>query len=64
MLISGQDIGHKQEKRKLTPLSESVLDSCFKGRMPTEAQKNAISLALNTPDFAIIQGPQALAKPQ
>ena len=62
MLISGQDIGHKQEKRKLTPLSESVLDSCFKGRMPTEAQKNAISLALNTPDFAIIQGPPGTGK--
>ena len=62
MLVSGQDIGHKQEKRKLTPLSESVLKNCFKGRMPTEAQKKAISIALNTPDFAIIQGPPGTGK--
>lgn len=62
MLISGQDISSKQEKRKLTPLSESVLNSCFKGRMPTEAQKKAISIALNTPDFAIIQGPPGTGK--
>lgn len=62
MLISGQDISHKQEKRKLTPLNESVLERCFKGRMPTDAQKKAISIALNTPDFAIIQGPPGTGK--
>ena len=62
MLISGQDISSKQEKRKFTPLSESVLNNCFKGRMPTEAQKKAISIALNTPDFAIIQGPPGTGK--
>ena len=62
MLISGQDISHKQEKRKLTPLNENVLNSCFKGRMPTESQKKAISIALNTPDFAIIQGPPGTGK--
>ena len=62
MLISGQDIEHKQEKRRLTPLNENVLKSCFKGRMPTESQRNAISIALNTPDFAIIQGPPGTGK--
>lgn len=62
MLISGQDISQKQEKRKLTPLNDSVLERCFQGRKPTEAQKKAISIALNTPDFAIIQGPPGTGK--
>jgi energy-coupling factor transporter ATP-binding protein EcfA2 len=62
MLISGQDAGHKQEKRKMTPLNDSVIARCFKGRTPTDAQKEAISIALNTPDFAIIQGPPGTGK--
>ena len=56
MLISGQDITYKQEKRKITPLSEHVLQQ-FGENTPTEAQLEAIRIALNTPDFAIIQGP-------
>ena len=62
MLISGLDTTQKHEKRKLTPLSDTVIERCFQGRTPTEAQKRAISIALNTPDFAIIQGPPGTGK--
>ena len=36
----------------------------FKGTEPTEAQKRAIEVALNTPDIAIIQGPPGTGKTQ
>lgn len=36
----------------------------FKGIEPTEAQKRAIEVALNTPDIAIIQGPPGTGKTQ
>lgn len=36
----------------------------FRGSEPTEAQKRAIEVALNTPDIAIIQGPPGTGKTQ
>jgi len=38
--------------------------SIFKGSEPTDAQKRAIEVALNTPDIAIIQGPPGTGKTQ
>ena len=49
------------DKKRIPPLSASVLE-CFGGNTPTETQRTAISIALNTPDFAIIQGPPGTGK--
>lgn len=46
---------------KVDPLSSFVTEKIFKNP-PTETQKNAIDIALNTPDIAIIQGPPGTGK--
>jgi len=46
---------------KIEPLSEFVEKKIFKNP-PTQNQKEAISIALNTPDIAIIQGPPGTGK--
>ena len=46
---------------KVDPLSSFVAEKIFKNP-PTETQKNAIDIALNTPDIAIIQGPPGTGK--
>jgi nucleoside-triphosphatase THEP1 len=46
---------------KIEPLSEFVEKKIFK-YPPTENQKEAISIAINTPDIAIIQGPPGTGK--
>lgn len=43
------------------PLSSFVKEKIFKYD-PTETQKKAIDIALNTPDIAIIQGPPGTGK--
>lgn len=61
LLISGEG-GRKQEKRRLSALSETVIRECFPDHPPTPNQRKAIEIALNTPDFAIIQGPPGTGK--
>jgi hypothetical protein len=46
---------------KITPLSASVTDKVFRNP-PTEKQREAIAVALNTPDIALIQGPPGTGK--
>ncbi len=51
-----------QHFRRIKPLSAFVKDKVFKGRPPTRAQEDAIRIALETPDIAIIQGPPGTGK--
>ena len=44
------------------PLSAFVVEKVFKRRPPTPAQEEAIRIALNTPDIALIQGPPGTGK--
>ena len=64
MLIGGEKAsvsGLMPKAAKEAPLSELVL-RCFGSHTPTDTQRSAISIALNTPDFAIIQGPPGTGK--
>lgn len=63
-LISGNKISSsnlRQQEKKIAPFHEQVMQ-CFKGGKPTDAQRNAVLIAMNTPDFAIIQGPTGTGK--
>ncbi len=51
----------RQPKGKIAPFDERVMQ-CFNGKSPTDAQRNAVWIAMNTPDFAIIQGPPGTGK--
>ena len=55
------EIHRPKLKHKIEPLSENVRNKCFL-HDPTEKQKEAVSIALNTPDIAIIQGPPGTGK--
>lgn len=52
-------IGHRDY---IEPLSENVMKKAFPKNPPTPKQKEAIEIALNTPDIAIIQGPPGTGK--
>jgi len=56
-----EEIGAYSTRKKIMPLSSFVKEKIFKYD-PTETQKNAIDIALNTPDIAIIQGPPGTGK--
>lgn len=65
LLIEGKKPNTVLEvKRQLpiNPLSAFVKEKLFKEREPRERQKEAIRIALNTPDIAIIQGPPGTGK--
>jgi DNA polymerase III delta prime subunit len=47
---------------KMNPLSPFVKDKIFNKNPPTDRQKEAIDIALNTPDIALIQGPPGTGK--
>lgn len=49
------------KNNKIEPLSDYVKNKIFKNE-PTPTQREAISIALNTPDIAIIQGPPGTGK--
>lgn len=51
----------KSHKKPLIPLTDFVKNKIFKNE-PTQNQKDAIGIALNTPDIAIIQGPPGTGK--
>ena len=64
MILEGElpDVFEDTKNRvKVDPLSSFVAEKIFKNP-PTETQKNAIDIALNTPDIAIIQGPPGTGK--
>lgn len=46
----------------IEPLSNKVMKKAFPKNPPTPKQKEAIEIALNTPDIAIIQGPPGTGK--
>lgn len=46
----------------IEPLSDNVMKKAFPKNPPTPKQKEAIEIALNTPDVAIIQGPPGTGK--
>jgi superfamily I DNA and/or RNA helicase len=47
---------------KINPLSPFVKEKIFHRNHPTDRQKEAIDIALNTPDIALIQGPPGTGK--
>lgn len=64
MILEGQmteEFGLNSSRKKILPLSSFVKEKIFKYE-PTETQKKAIEIALNTPDIAIIQGPPGTGK--
>lgn len=61
-IIAGVSNSHRRAKYDQIPaLSQYVCDKVFKNP-PTGRQKEAISVALNTPDIALIQGPPGTGK--
>lgn len=64
LILEGQlteELGAYSTRKKIMPLSSFVKEKIFK-HDPTETQKKAIDIALNTPDIAIIQGPPGTGK--
>lgn len=64
LILEGElpDVFEDTKRRvKNEPLSSYVSEKIFKNP-PTETQKDAIDIALNTPDIAIIQGPPGTGK--
>jgi hypothetical protein len=59
-LIQGLPVPHRR-LHSISALSPAARD-CFRGRKPTERQVEALRIALNTPDIAIIQGPPGTGK--
>lgn len=59
LLLEGRPIPERR-RRELEPLSPAVL-RVFGGR-PTPRQEEALRVALNTPDIALIQGPPGTGK--
>ena len=66
LIIDGKDKAKeylgKNVTKKISPLSMYVRDKIFPKNAPTPNQEEAISIALNTPDIAIIQGPPGTGK--
>lgn len=65
-VLEGKSVS-KPKKRKLPAMSEVVKEEIFTDkngnyRPPTINQEQAISIALNTPDIALIQGPPGTGK--
>jgi AAA domain len=59
-ILEGKPITIPQ-KKYINPITPAVMESVFK-HDPTIKQKEAIDIALNTPDIAIIQGPPGTGK--
>ena len=62
-LIDGKPIHDKPNKKfyKVDDFKKEIM-AAFGGRMPNQSQLDAIEVAINTPDFAIIQGPPGCGK--
>lgn len=65
LLIEGKKPNIVLETKKQTPIepmSALVREKLFANREPRERQRQAIRIALNTPDIALIQGPPGTGK--
>ena len=65
LLIEGKKPNAVLETKQqipIEPLSAFVKEKLFADREPRERQKEAIRIALNTPDIALIQGPPGTGK--
>ena len=65
VIFDGRSIGSfddTRRKKRIEPLSQYVMNKVFPVNPPTDAQRKAIDIALNTPDIAIIQGPPGTGK--
>ncbi len=49
-------------RNRVAPLSRRIIEKIFPKNPPTPTQTEAISIALNTPDIALIQGPPGTGK--
>ena len=61
LILEDGNVEISSKPSKIEPLSEFVEKKIFK-HPPTQNQKEAISIAINTPDIAIIQGPPGTGK--
>lgn len=52
----------KNRSKNIEPLTNYVREKIFPNNPPTKNQEQAINIALNTPDIAIIQGPPGTGK--
>jgi hypothetical protein len=59
-LLQGLPVPHR--RMYSAPAMSKAARACFRGGNPTERQIEAIQIALNTPDIAIIQGPPGTGK--
>ncbi|MBD5159223.1 MAG: AAA family ATPase [Ruminococcus sp.] len=50
------------KKKEIVPITPFVQQKIFSSHPPTDNQKEAIRIALNTPDIALIQGPPGTGK--
>ena len=62
-LIEGKSI-HDSRNKKFFKVEDFMkeITAAFGGRIPNKSQLDAIEIAINTPDFAIIQGPPGCGK--
>lgn len=51
-----------KNNEKIKPITNNLIEFLFTKNKPTENQKEAIDIALNTPDIALIQGPPGTGK--
>ncbi|MEI0697940.1 AAA domain-containing protein [Brachyspira intermedia] len=51
-----------KNNKKIKPITNNLIEFLFTKNKPTENQKEAIDIALNTPDIALIQGPPGTGK--
>lgn len=66
LIIDGKDKAKeflsKTSSKRIEPLTSYVREKIFPTNAPTSNQEEAIDIALNTPDIAIIQGPPGTGK--
>lgn len=61
-LLEGTDFIRMNRAARSVKITRRVLDKVFPNNPPTDRQKEAIQLALQTPDIALIQGPPGTGK--
>jgi hypothetical protein len=61
LLLEGRDI-EPPRYGTIAPMTPTVKQKVFGSRSPTPTQEEAIRIALNTPDIALIQGPPGTGK--
>lgn len=62
LIEEGGIVALKERPKKIEPLTRYVEDKIFPKNKPTDMQKQAIDIMLNTPDIALIQGPPGTGK--